>query len=173
MKKEKTKQLLKNIYPYVIVVLIVILLRSFIITPAIVDGSSMEPTLSNKNIILLNKLDYKLNDIKRNDIVVINWNNEKIIKRVIALPGEHVEYKDGNLYIDGFIVEEKFNHAQTNDFKLENIGYLTIPGDKYFVVGDNRLNSTDSRVIGLIDKKNIMGSVSFRIFPLNKISKVK
>lgn len=173
MKSKRIKKLLKDIYPYIIVVIVVILIRTFIITPAIVDGPSMEPTLYDNNIVILNKLDYKLNDIKRFDIVVVNWNGEKIIKRVIGLPGEYVEYKDGNLYIDGFVVEENFNHKSTNDFKLETIGYLTIPGDKYLVVGDNRPDSTDSRVLGLFDKKDILGSVSLRIFPLNKIGKVK
>lgn len=173
MNNERVKKVIKEIYPYVIVVLVVILIRTFIITPAIVDGSSMEPTLSDNNIILLNKLSYKLNGINRFDVVVVDWNNEKIIKRVIGLPGEHVEYKDGNLYIDGFVIEENFNHAETNDFKLETIGYLTIPGDKYFVVGDNRTGSTDSRVIGLIDKKDILGHANARIFPLNKIKVIK
>lgn len=173
MNKEKIKKIIKDIYPYIIVVIVVVLIRSFIITPAIVDGPSMEPTLHNNNIILLNKLDYKINSIKRFDVVVLDWNGEKIIKRIIGMPGEHVEYKDGNLYIDGFVVDEKFNHAETNDFKLETIGYLTIPGDKYLVVGDNRTDSTDSRVIGLFDKKDILGKASFRIFPLNKINVVK
>ena len=121
----------------------------------------------------LNKLDYKLNDINRFDVVVVNYRGEKLVKRVIGLPGEHVEYKDDNLYINGFVTFENFNHKSTHDFKLQTIGYLTIPGDKYFVVGDNRGDSTDSRVIGLIDKKDILGSVSVRIFPITKIGKVK
>lgn len=173
MKKEKLKKFIKDIYPYLIVVLVVVLIRTFIITPAIVDGPSMDPTLKNNNVILLNKIDYKLNAIKRFDVVVLDWNGEKIIKRVIGLPGEHIEYKDGNLYIDGFIQEEKFMHAKTNDFKLEQIGYLTIPGDKYLVVGDNRMDSTDSRVIGLFDKNDILGKASVRIFPINKMKVIK
>jgi len=173
MNKERIKKIVKDIYPYVIVVVLVVIIRSFIITPAVVDGISMEPTLNDNNIILLNKFNYRLNDIKRYDVVVVDWNGEKIVKRVIGLPGEHVEYKEGNLYIDGFNEIENFNHAKTNDFKLESIGYLTIPGDKYFVVGDNRTDSTDSRVIGLIDKKDILGKASFRIFPINKINVIK
>lgn len=173
MKKEKTKKILKDILPYLIVVILVILVRTFIITPAVVDGDSMLPGLQDNNIIILNKLDYKLNQISRFDVVVVNYNGEKLIKRVIALPGEHVEYKNNSLYINGFVVNENFNHEDTHDFKLESIGYLSIPGDKYFVVGDNRTDSTDSRAIGLIDKKDIMGSVSFRIFPITKIGKVK
>lgn len=173
MNKKKLKKIAKDILPYIVVVISVVLIRTFLITPAVVDGKSMEPTLYNNNIVLLNKLDYRLNDIKRFDVVVVNLGKEKLIKRVIALPGEHVEYKEDNLYIDGFVVDEKFKHAATNDFKLEKIGYLKIPGDKYFIVGDNRNDSVDSRMIGLVDKDDIVGSVSARIFPLTKIGKVK
>lgn len=173
MNSERIKKILKELFPYIIVIILVILVRSFIITPAVVDGDSMLPNLQNNNVIILNKLDYKLNDIKRFDVVVVNYNGEKLIKRVIGLPGEHIEYKDEQLYVDGFVTNENFNHKNTNDYKLEMIGYLSIPGDKYFVVGDNRPDSTDSRVLGLIDKKDILGSVSFRIFPINKIGKVK
>lgn len=173
MNKERIKKVIKESIPYFIVVIIVILIRSFIITPALVDGDSMLPNLQDNNVIILNKLDYKLNEIKRFDVVVVDFNGEKLIKRVIGLPGEYVEYKDNNLYVDGKMILENFKHKETNDFKLETIGYLSIPGDKYFVVGDNRTSSTDSRMIGLIDKENILGSVSFRLFPLNKIGKVK
>ncbi len=169
MNNKKVKKILKSVYPYIIVVIVVIIIRSFFVTPAIVDGNSMNPTLYNNNIILLNKLDYKLNEIKRFDVVVIKVKNEKLIKRVIGLPGEYVEYKDNNLYVDGFLIDEKFKHATTSDFKLETLGYLKIPGDKYFVVGDNRNNSVDSRVIGLIDKSDILGSVSYKIIPVGKV----
>lgn len=173
MKNKKIKKFLKELLPYIVIIIIVVIIRTFFITPAVVDGNSMNPTLDNNNIVILNKINYKVNDINRFDVVVVKLGEEKLIKRVIALPGEHVEYKDESLYIDGFIVNENFNHGDTNDFKLESIGYLKIPGDKYFVVGDNRMNSTDSRMIGLIDKKDIMGSVSFRIFPISKFSKIK
>lgn len=169
----KTKELIKKIYPYIIVVIVVILIRSFIVTPAVVDGQSMEDTLYNNNVVILNKFDYKLNDIKRFDVVVLKYNGEKLIKRVIGLPGEHVEYKDGNLYIDGFLTEDSYGKTGTDDFKLETLGYLNIPGDMYFVVGDNRNNSADSRILGLIKKEDILGSVSYRIFPLTKIGRVK
>ena len=167
------KELIKKIYPYIIVILVVVLIRSFIVTPAIVDGQSMEDTLYDKNIVILYKLDYKLNDIKWFDVVVLKYNGEKLIKRVIGLPGEHVEFKNGSLYINGFLTDENYGKVATNDFKLETLGYLNIPGDMYFVVGDNRNNSVDSRVIGLIKKEDILGSVSYRIFPITKIGKVK
>ena len=173
MKKEKLKKIIKEVYPYLVIVLVVVLVRSFIITPAIVDGKSMYPTLNDNNIVILNKLDYKINGLKRFDIIVVDYNGEKLIKRVIGLPGEHIEYKNNMLFINGYLTNENFNHDNTSNFKLETIGYLKIPGDKYFVVGDNRNHSTDSRMIGLIDKKDIKGKVSLRLFPINKFGKIK
>lgn len=174
MKKDKIIKFLKDIFPYVLIIILVVLIRTFIVTPAQVDGSSMKPTLSDNNLVILNKLDYRLNDIKRFDVVVVDIKTEKIIKRVIGLPGDTVSYKNKTLYINGKKVEENFTHTNdTRDFKLGDIGYQKIPGDKYFVVGDNRNNSMDSRMIGLVDKDQILGSVSFRFFPFNKIGKVK
>ena len=173
MTGKRIKKNIKEIYPYVLVIIAVILIRTYIITPAMVDGESMLPNLQDNNVLILNKLDYKLNDIKRFDIIVVDYNGEKLIKRVIGLPGEYVEYKDEMLFIDGYNTTENFRHGITNDFKLEKIGYITIPGDKYFVVGDNRQNSKDSRMIGLIDKKDILGSTTYRLFPITKIGKIK
>lgn len=174
MKKDNIIKFLKDIFPYVLIIILVVLIRMFIVTPAQVDGSSMKPTLNDNNLVILNKLDYRLNDIKRFDVVVVDIKTEKIIKRVIGLPGDTVSYKNKTLYINGKKVEENFTHTNdTRDFKLGDIGYQKIPGDKYFVVGDNRNNSMDSRIIGLVDKDQILGSVSFRFFPFNKIGKVK
>ena len=174
MKKDKIIKFLKDIFPYVLIIILVVLIRTFIVTPAQVDGSSMKPTLNDNNLVILNKLDYRLNDIKRFDVVVVDIKTEKIIKRVIGLPGDTVSYKNKTLYINGKKVEENFTHTNdTRDFKLGDSGYQKIPGDKYFVVGDNRNNSMDSRIIGLVDKEQILGSVSFRFFPFNKIGKVK
>lgn len=174
MKKDNIIKFLKDIFPYVLIIILVVLIRTFIVTPAQVDGSSMKPSLNDNNLVILNKLDYRLNDIKRFDVVVVDIKTEKIIKRVIGLPGDTVSYKNKTLYINGKKVEENFTHTNdTRDFKLGDIGYQKIPGDKYFVVGDNRNNSMDSRIIGLVDKEQILGSVSFRFFPFNKIGKVK
>ena len=174
MKKDNIIKFLKDIFPYVLIIILVVLIRTFIVTPAQVDGSSMKPSLNDNNLVILNKLDYRLNDIKSFDVVVVDIKTEKIIKRVIGLPGDTVSYKNKTLYINGKKVEENFTHTNdTRDFKLGDIGYQKIPGDKYFVVGDNRNNSMDSRIIGLVDKDQILGSVSFRFFPFNKIGKVK
>ena len=173
MKREKLKKFIKGAIPYVLIIIVVVLIRSFIITPAVVSGDSMLPNLKNNNIVMLNKIDYKVNGLERFDIIVLDYHGEKLIKRVIGLPGEHIKYKDNILYINNEPVNEPFKHAKTKDITLEAVGYITIPGDQYFVVGDNREVSVDSRMIGLIDKKDILGKVSLRIFPINKFGKIK
>ena len=133
----------------------------------------MEPTLKDGYIMILDKIGYSINGLDRFDIVVINYENEKIIKRVIGLPGDYVEYIDNKLYINGEYIEEPFDRKKTTDFILEMLGENTIPDGKYLVLGDNRPISKDSRTIGLIDESDIEGYTSIIIFPFNKFGKVK
>ena len=159
----------KGILSYVIIIVVVLLIKEFIITPIRVNGDSMNSTLKDKDIMLLDKISYRFSDIKRFQIVVIKYQDEFIIKRVIGLPGETVEFKNNKLYINGEYVKEDFKHGKTSDFKLEEV----IPDDYYFVVGDNREVSYDSRIIGPVKKKDILGKASLVIFPLNRIGNKK
>lgn len=159
------KDFFKEILPYVVVIIIVILIKTYIVSPVKVNGDSMIDTLHNKDIMLLSKISYKLHDIERFDIVVVREGKDSIIKRVIGLPGEQVEYIDNKLYINGKVVKENFKHKDTDDFIPDH----KIPADMYFVVGDNRGNSTDSRVLGYIPKQDILGKANFTIYPLNRI----
>lgn len=161
----------KEYLPYLGIILVVILLRLYVISPVQVDGSSMVPTLKDNEILLLKKYDHSLD---RFDIVVLKYKNEKLVKRIIGLPGETVAYVDNKLFINDKMIEESFlpENIQTRDFALSNIGYDTIPKDYYFVVGDNRGDSLDSRYIGLFHKKDIEGTVSFRLFPFNTFGKI-
>lgn len=164
------KNKVKELIPYIIIIIVVVLIRTFIATPVIVSGTSMEPTLKNKQILLLNKITYKSNDIERFDIVVINKGKEEIIKRVIGLPGESVEYRNNTLYINGHEFENDYNF-ETNDFTLKSIcNCEKIPKDKYLVLGDNRGVSADSRIIGLIEKKDILGKTNISILPIKKFN---
>jgi len=172
------KKMIKELIPYVVIVIVVILVRSFLITPVIVRGDSMDETLHDGEILLLNKITYKLDDIKRYDIVVVkDLDNDYIIKRVIGLPGDNIEYKNNILYINGKKITKKFTNDETEDFTLEDICNINddecnegIPKGKYLVLGDNRDISADSRVKGLIDREQIMGKTSIRLWPLNKIT---
>lgn len=170
MEENKKKNIVKEIIPYVVIILLVVLLRSFVITPVQVEGASMDPTLEDNEILLLKKYDH---NFERFDIIVFNYNGSRLIKRVVGLPGDYVEYKDNKLYINDKRVKEDFiGTEKTNDFKLEELGYDVIPKGHYFVMGDNRNNSTDSRVIGLVKEEDIYGSTNLSLFPLSKIGKI-
>ncbi len=170
-KKEKPKKnWFKELIPYIVIVLVVVLIRTFVVTPIQVDGSSMYPTLEDKELLILKKYDHSF---ERFDVVVFEYNGSRLIKRIVGLPGERVEYKDNILYIDGDKVTEDFDrNSETADFKLEDIGYNVVPEGYYFVMGDNRNNSTDSRIIGLVSKKDIKGSTNLSIFPFDRFGKI-
>ena len=175
MKKLRENETLTTLLSYILIIVLVILLRVFIFDPVRVDGSSMNTTLQSGEIMILNKIYYRKNDIKRFDIVVVNEGNRDIIKRVIGLPGETIAYREGKLYINGQIIEDPYPSSNTADFTLEKIGHKTIPADSYFVMGDNRQVSADSRIpeIGVIKKEKILGRAKIVIWPLNKIGSVK
>lgn len=160
---------IKELIPYIVIILAVILIRTFIITPVIVVGDSMVPTLKEDQILLLNKINYTFSDIERYDVVVIKVGKNEIIKRVIGLPGETIEYRNNVLYIDGHETTNNYQF-ETADFTLESICDCDkIPNDKYLVLGDNRAVSSDSRIMGLIDKKDILGEVNLSIWPIKKV----
>ena len=115
--KEKIIKILKEIIPYIIVIVVALLIRNFIASPVRVNGSSMNNTLYNGDILLLNKLDKKY---ERFDIVVIDIGPTKIIKRIIGLPGEAIEYKDNALYINNQYVEDVTDEV-TLDFSLKDL----------------------------------------------------
>lgn len=161
------KKFLKELLPYLIIIIVVVLIRSFIVTPVRVQGSSMFPTLHDGEILILKKYDQSYS---RFDIVVLKHNKDKLIKRIIGLPGEHVAYKNNILYINGEKIEEEFlpEDLEFDDFDTILLGNKTVPENTYLVLGDNRNNSTDSRVIGFIEKDAILGTTNFRIFPFTK-----
>lgn len=159
-------KIIKEIIPYIVIVLVVVLIRTFIITPVRVDGDSMKNTLKNGDILLL----YKLGSINRLDIIVLDEekDNEKIIKRVIGLPGETVAIKKGKIYINDKVIDDEYAYGETSDYDK-----VTLEDDEYFILGDNRLISKDSRYFGPIKENEIKGKIVFRLFPFTKISTVQ
>lgn len=172
--EKKNKSIIKEILSYVFIILLVIVIRVFIFDPVRVDGPSMNNTLEDGQVLILNKFIYRKEDIKRYDIVVIKRDNgEKIIKRVIGLPNETIEIKDNKVYANGKLLDSSFTSSISEDFDISEVGFEKVPGDSYFVLGDNREISLDSRVLGPIKKEKILGKASIRIWPINKIGSVK
>lgn len=159
-------KVIKEVIPYIVIVVVVVLIRTFIITPVRVDGDSMKNTLKNGDILLL----YKLGSINRLDIIVLDEekDNEKIIKRVIGLPGETVAIKKGKIYINDKVIDDKYAYGETSDYDK-----VTLEDDEYFILGDNRLISKDSRYFGPIKENEIKGKIVFRLFPFTKIGTVQ
>ena len=172
--KNNVIKVIKEIMSYVLIIIIVLLIKKYIFTPIRVNGESMYPTLKHNDIMILNEIGYYINGLERFDIVVVNTNGEKIIKRVIGLPGDRVEYNNNKLYVNDEEIEEDFSHADTLDFSVnDDLGYDVIPDDYYFVVGDNRINSIDSRIIGLVNKKQILGKTNFVVYPFSRFGSIE
>lgn len=157
---------IRELIPYLIIIFVVVTLRTFIVTPIMVSGESMVPTLSGGELMLLKKYD---TDYERFDIVVVNKNVEgdNLIKRVIGLPGETIKYRNNKLYINDNIMEDIYAYGETGNFRE-----ITLGADEYFLMGDNREISLDSRTIGIIKKSEIEGTVGIILFPFNKFGSV-
>ena len=171
-------EFLKDTLKYIIVIIIVIFIVMYVVTTQQILGPSMNNTLNSGDLVLLNRAVYKFKNIKRFDIVSFNYSDTKyLVKRVIGLPGEKIEYKNNVLYVNDKQVDEPFlsKEVSTEDFSTMDLGYETIPRDMYLMIGDNRADSLDSRdpKVGLVSKKEIIGKVSIRFWPLNKIKLVK
>ncbi|WP_077621982.1 signal peptidase I [Sediminibacillus massiliensis] len=161
--------------------LLAVIVRMFLFAPIVVDGPSMLPTLHDGDHMIVNKFNYMIGKPERFDIVVFHATAQKdYIKRVIGVPGDHVEVQDDTLYINGESVEEPFindrkqmmegNQDFTFDFSLEELpgGYQEIPPEHVLVLGDNRGNSTDSRLLGLISYDQLVGEVQLLYWPMDR-----
>ena len=148
----------------------------FLGRPFTVSGASMYPTLHNGDRMVLSKV----GDIHRFDVVILKAPDENVeyIKRVIGMPGDTIEMKSGVLYINGKKVDQPFINTEAlakqtvfmDDFTLESLtGESKVPEGKYFVLGDNRGVSKDSRMIGFIDRSAIEGKAVFTIWPFGRI----
>lgn len=153
--------------------LIALLIRTFLFQPFFIPTESMHPTLKEDDRILVNKLSYKLHDVRRGDIVVFTAPEgegdagiKDLIKRVVGLPGEAVEGRAGHVYIDGKLLEEPYlpEGVVTSAF-----GPQQIPAGSIWMMGDNRTQSRDSRFFGPVPESDIVGRAFVRLWPLSRL----
>ncbi|WP_163653565.1 type I signal peptidase SipZ [Listeria sp. PSOL-1] len=179
MKEKNLKALWSWIWAAVVAIIIALFIRFYLFIPILVDGVSMMPTLHNADRVIINRF----GKINRFDVIVFQEGKNKYIKRVIGIPGDVIEYKQDQLYING----KKYSEPYLSDYqkKMED-GPLTddystkeqlqegkIPTKSYFVLGDNRRASKDSRIIGPIPKTKIMGKVQIAYWPLKNAKLIK
>ncbi len=156
----------------VLALLIALLIKTFLFQAFFIPSESMVPTLRVHDRVLVNKLSYKLHPVHRGDIVVFKAPEgsdpgiDDLVKRVIGLPNETVSAHGGHVYIDGKELPETYLPKGTD---TSSFSPVTLKPDHYWVMGDNRDNSKDSRVFGPITKNNIVGRVFFRIWPLSRL----
>ncbi len=163
------KEFFNDTFKYIIVIIVVLILALYVISFTQVVGPSMEPTHKDGEVMLLSKMHYTFFDVKRNDVIAMESEEVRmLVKRVIGLPGETIEYKDNVLYIDGEGFEESIvTDLVTEDFKLSDLpgNHEVIPDGMYLVLGDNRSNSYDSRDFGLVAIEDFQGKCIFTIWP--------
>jgi len=170
-KKQEIKEWIKDI---LIAVIVAVIILQFI-KPTFVKETSMLPTLQPNNFLFLSKQSYRFGEPKQGDIIVFHTNlktaagSEKLlIKRVIGLPGDSIHIEDGVVYINDEALDEPYTKDGTTSGYIED---LVVPDDSLFVMGDNRLNSIDSRdpSVGCIKISSVYGKAVFRLFPFNEI----
>ncbi len=177
--KKAWKGITKEIVIFLIVAFgIVLPFRMYVAEPYLVDGRSMDPTFETGQYLIVNKISYELGkDIKRNSVLVFHYpgdTSKNFIKRVIGLPGETVKIVNGEVTIintenpDGFLLDQSYVKLTS----LTDNMTVSLAPDEYFVMGDNRAESFDSRMWGPLNKKYILGEPFVRLFPFNKISLV-
>ena len=157
-------------------VLLAVILIVFIYQPVKVEGTSMMPALTDQERIFINKFTYRFGsgNIERGDLVVF-WfpldRTKSYIKRVIALPGDTVQIESGTVYVNGTLLDEPYVPNEYRDQQSQSL--LTIPPDNYFVLGDHRRSSNDSRAWGTVERKYIYGKAVFVYWPLDKMGRLK
>ena len=179
----KVKMLLKFLCFVIIIGVIVWLFNMFFYAPTIINGDSMKPALSDGDIVIIDKISYEYNDIERYDIIAFKYkydHSQMYIKRVIGLPGETIYMEDNKIFI---LNEETGEYEQLKEYygyykgenKYPDCEPITLGEDEYFVLGDNRNDSEDSRSsgVGAVKKELIIGKAYFRLLPLDGIGSLK
>jgi signal peptidase I len=172
MPQESSENFFTELLKFVLIAAAIVFpIRLFVAQPFIVSGASMDPTFHNGQYLIIDELSYRFTVPERGDVLIFRYPKnpkEFFIKRIIGLPGETVEIKSGDVYVtktDGATV--KLNETYVTNHGNGGDASYTIPADQYFVMGDNRPASSDSRVWGLLPKNDIVGRAFLRLLPVN------
>jgi len=153
---------------------IIIPIRYFLIQPFYVKGASMEPNFHDHEYLIVDEISYRFNEPQRGDIVVFKYPNDPrqfFIKRIIGLPGERVKIDNNKVYINGTILNESYLSPNTEtSLALRGYGDVTLGSDEYFLLGDNRSQSLDSRSFGPVKRQYIIGKTWLRGWPFNRVT---
>jgi len=160
----------------VVSVVLAVVLIVFIYQPVKVEGTSMMPGLTDQERIFINKYTYKLSagSIERDDLVVFHYPydpTQSYIKRIIGLPGDTIQIEDGTVFVNGSKLEEPYVPDEYRDHM--SLAREVVPKDHYFVLGDHRSSSNDSRVWGFVERREIYGKAVFVYWPPEKIGRVR
>lgn len=148
----------------------IVVIRIFFFAPYVVEGISMYPTLEDHERIVVNKWVYHMKSPGYGDVIVLHANDrEDYIKRIIGVGGDELELTNGTLYRNGKIVDEPY----INEVTLGEFEKIKVPPASYFVMGDNRNRSMDSREIGFISQRNIVGRAEFIFYPFRKLERIQ
>ena len=167
-KNNIAKEILEWALTIIIPVVAALLIHQYLFTFARVDGTSMLDTLHENNIMGVSRLHYRLNEPQRGEIITCNYpgeGNKLFVKRIIGLPGETIEIREGTVYIDGEPIAEDYLTRRDD----QSMDPVTLEDDEIFVMGDNRPVSRDSRAVGPLTLDDIYGRVLFVAFPFNEI----
>lgn len=176
-KKRGSKSIFREILGWILYIGVIIGLTYFIVTyvgmRTCVSGKSMRPTLEDGDNLVVDKLSYRFREPKRYEVIVFPYKYEEntfFIKRIIGLPGETIQVKDGYVYIDGELLGEDYGAEVMEDAGIAQEP-ITLGEDEYFVLGDNRNHSTDSRMpnVGVLKREDLVGRAWVRIWPLDSI----
>jgi signal peptidase I len=175
-RRSATRNTLEWVAVIVGAVVVALLIKTFVVQAFRIPSDSMVPTLIQGDRVLVNKLSYDAHDLNRGDVIVFERppglpagpnEPEDLIKRVIGLPGDELQTRDGELYVNDRLLQEPYLPEGTTNFGID--APLTVPEGQVFVMGDNRTDSTDSRVFGAIDADSVVGRAFMVMWPPSRI----
>ena len=170
--KKKKSELREWLEAGTIAIILAVVIKMFLFEFVLVEGSSMYPTLHNNDRLMVTKVQYYFHEPEFEDIVILNYSDSvEFVKRVIGKAGDTIEVKNSVVYLNGEALDEPY----ISDQPYPDFAKVVVPKGTYFVMGDNRVDSRDSRYedVGFISKDEIVGKVVFRIYPLNQMGVIK